>query len=218
MTGLLIKDWMLLKRQGRYFMIVLALACILSFMGSESFSSFVTSYLTFMISMFNFSLFSYDEFDNGMAFLMTLPSGRSDYVKARYTFSILLTSCGWLVGTLLRMGLYLVRFSVAEYIEILPSEPMYLLICLIYMGLAFPALIKYGAEKGRNIAFTVLAIFAIGIFMIAKAGFEIPFLKWIDRLAETNPFILLPPLAAVSVLIMTVSYALSVRIIAKKEF
>ena len=131
MTGLLIKDWMLLKRQGRYFMIVLALACALAFMGSESFSSFVTTYLTFMVSMFNFSLFSYDEFDNGMAFLMTLPSGRDDYVKARYIFSILLTSCGWLAGTILRMGLYLMRFSAAEYMEILPYEPVYLLICMI---------------------------------------------------------------------------------------
>ena len=84
MSGLLIKDWKLLKRQGRYYGMVLILVCAMIFVGSKSYSSFITSYLTFMISMFAISSFSYDELDNGMAFLMALPSGRKHYVQAKY--------------------------------------------------------------------------------------------------------------------------------------
>lgn len=219
MTGLLIKDWKVLKRQGRYFGMVLILACVLSFTGSRSFSSFITSYLTFMISMFAFSSFSYDELENGMVYLMALPSGRREYVKAKYTFSFLLILGGWLLGVLLRLTLFLIRFSLAEYLaEVLPSEPVYLLLCLIYVGLAFPALIRFGAEKGRNIAFLSLAVLAVGVYLAADRGGGILILGWMDRMSETSPAVLLLILAGACALVQLVSYRISVHIIEKKEF
>ncbi len=133
MSGLMIKDCMLLKRQGRYFIIVLVVACMMAFTGSENFSSFMTSYLTFMITIFSFSSFSYDEYDNGMAYLMALPSGRRNYVKAKYLFSILLIMVVWFLGCLLRMAFFLMRFSAADYLELLPTDPIYLPVCLKFL-------------------------------------------------------------------------------------
>lgn len=222
MNGLMVKDWMLLKRQGRYFLIVLLLACALGVTGSESFSSFVTSYLTFMITMFSFSSFSYDEYDNGMAYLMALPSGRRNYVKAKYLFSILLITGSWFLGCLLRMALFLIRFSVADYLEILPTEPVYLLICLIYVSVTFPFILKCGAEKGRNIAFMVLAVLAMSVFLVSRFGYWAPALTsvWaqVDRWAERSPMMILMPLLAVCILVMGISYLFSVRIMEKREF
>lgn len=222
MNGLMIKDWMLLKRQGRYFLIVLAFACMMAFTGSESFSSFITSYLTFMITIFTFSSVSYDEYDNGMTYLMTLPSGRRDYVKAKYLFSILLILAAWFLGCLLRMALFVTRFSAAAYLEILPSEPVYLLICLIYVGGTFPAILKYGAEKGRNIAFMVLAVVAMSVFFAARYGFWFPaltsVLKQIGRWLEIEPVMILIPLLAVCILVLGISYLCSVWIMDKREF
>lgn len=222
MTGLMIKDWLLLKRQGRYFVIVVVFACIISFSGSESFSSFVTSYLTFMITMFSFSSFSYDEVDNGMAYLMALPSGRRDYVKAKYLFSILLIAGGWFAGCLMRMILFLIRFSVADYLEILPSEPIYLLFCLVYISGGFPVILKYGAEKGRNIVFMTLALFAAGVFMIVKFRLTVPVLtsaalKMIQW-SETWPMMVLILQLAACILILWISYLSAVQIMEKKEF
>ena len=222
MSGLMIKDCMLLKRQGRYFIIVLVVACMMAFTGSENFSSFMTSYLTFMITIFSFSSFSYDEYDNGMAYLMALPSGRRNYVKAKYLFSILLIMVVWFLGCLLRMAFFLMRFSAADYLELLPTEPIYLLVCLIYVSGTFPAILKYGAEKGRNVAFTVLAFLAIGVFMIARFNPRIPVLRSVSaeigQCLETSPLIVLFSLRAVFVLVLTVSYLCAVRIMEKKEF
>lgn len=222
MSGLMVKDWMILKRQGRYFIIVIVIACMMAFTGSESFSSFVTSYLTFMITMFSFSSFSYDEYDNGMAYLMTLPSGRRNYVKAKYLFNILLITGTWFLGCLLRMALYLIRFSVAEYLKILPSEPVYLLICLIYVSGTFPIILKYGAEKGRNIAVTILAVVAMSVFLVSRFGYWAPPLTsvWeqIGRWTERSPLMVLMPLLAVCILVIWISFLVSVRIMEKREF
>ena len=56
MKGLLIKDWKLLKQQGRFYLIVLLLAVMMLISGSKSYASFVTSYMTFLVAVGNFLL------------------------------------------------------------------------------------------------------------------------------------------------------------------
>lgn len=218
MSGLLIKDWKLLRRQGRSYGFALVLACAIVFFSTADFSSFVTSYLTFMISMFAISSFSYDEFDNGMVFLMALPSGRKNYVRAKYLFSLLLITGGWLAGVVIRLILYLVRFSLEEYLEILPLEPVYLMVCLIYVGCVIPIMMKCGVEKGRNIAFFVLAVIAFGIYLTAKTGLLFAAGLVFDWLSQIPPFMVSVLLLGICALVFSVSYLISVRIILKKEF
>ena len=146
MTGLLLKDWKLFRRQGRYYGFVLILACAMAFIGSKDFSSFITSYMTFMIAIFSFSSFTYDEYEDGMAFLMALPSGRRDYVKAKYVFSLLLITGGWIVAVILRFGFFLIRYSAAEYLELLPVEPVYLLMT----GMLFSGPYEIRSGKGAG--------------------------------------------------------------------
>lgn len=218
MKGLILKDWKILRRQGHHYGMVIFLMCIIAFVGSKNFSSFITSYLTFMITMFAFSSFNYDEYENGMAFLISLPSGRKGYVRAKYMFSILLIFGGWLLGALMRMIFFLIRFSSAEYLEILPEEPIYLIICLIYISCTFPALIKYGAEKGRNIAFLTLAVLGIGAFFVSRLKLSVPVFTWFLALFEKTPFAVELFLFGVCIVFLCISYGLSLWIIKKKEF
>lgn len=219
MTGFLLKDWSILKRQGRAYGFVLAVAVLLAFVGSKNYSSFISSYLTFMIAMYSFSSFNYDEYENGMAFLMALPCGRRDYVKEKYIFSILLVTGGWTVGILLRTALFLIRFSLAEYLEILPTEPVYLLIAFLYVGCGFPLVIKYGVEKGRMLSFGILAVMLVGIFLLARYYKVItPAITLINRIYKFSPF-LLPVCALVAcALILGISCRISLKIMEKREF
>ena len=218
MTGLLLKDWKLFRRQGRYYGFVLLLACAMAFVGSKDFSSFITSYMTFMIAIFSFSSFTYDEYENGMVFLLALPSGRRDYVKEKYVFSILLITGGWAVAVLLRFGFFLIRYSAAEYLEILPTEPTCLLLALIYVECSFPVIIKFGSEKGRAIVFGGLAVIGAGVFLLVKSGIILPVFSTIDQLSETAPVPLLAGSLAVCALIIWISYQVSLRFMEKREF
>lgn len=218
MKGLILKDWKILRRQGHHYGMALLLICAIAFVGSKNFSSFITSYLTFMITMFAISSFNYDEYENGMAFLISMPSGRRGYVSAKYIFSILLIFSGWLLGSLIRMVFFLLRFSAAEYLEILPEEPVYLSLCLIYISFVFPVLIKYGAEKGRNIAFMILLVVCIGAFLISRLKLLVSVFAWFFALLEKTPFAAALFLLGICIAVLSISYGLSLWIIKKKEF
>ena len=79
MKGLLIKDFKLLKGQKNFFFIVCLVGVML--MVTSASPSYVISYMTFVFSMFTLSSVSYDEYDNGLAFLFCLPVTRKKYVR-----------------------------------------------------------------------------------------------------------------------------------------
>ena len=71
MKAMLIKDWKLMKGQKQF---VFILCIFLAVFGATSNNlGFLISYMTLMATIFSISTISYDEFDNGNAFLFTLP-------------------------------------------------------------------------------------------------------------------------------------------------
>ncbi len=51
--------------------------------------------------LFTLSTISYDEFDNGNAFLFSLPITRAGYVVEKYCFALILALSAWTISTLL---------------------------------------------------------------------------------------------------------------------
>ena len=52
---------------------------------------------------------SYDEFNNGLSYLMTLPTTKKDYVREKYLFGFLLSGMTWSLTTVLLMIFNLVK-------------------------------------------------------------------------------------------------------------
>ena len=69
MKGLFVKDIELMKQQKQFFILVVVMEVILNLAGSGS-VSFATGYFTIVTAIFAITTISYDEFDNGLAFLM----------------------------------------------------------------------------------------------------------------------------------------------------
>ena len=70
MKGLLIKDFRLLK--GQVYFLLIVTVCVIVFMinGSEAFG---VAYVCSMVALLSLTTVSYDEYENGSAFLFTLP-------------------------------------------------------------------------------------------------------------------------------------------------
>lgn len=218
MTGLLIKDWKLLKNQGRFFLFMLVIAVTVILAGPEGYSNFMTSYMTFVFSIFVLSTLSYDSYDNGMAFLMSLPVSRKTYVREKYVFGLLMVFSSWMITVSLRLAVYSVRFSQAEAWELFPADLVYLVIVLIFIGYSLPVRMRYGSEKGQMISFAVLGVLAftfVGLVRsdqgrILLSSFQSDFAvppKWIGGV-----------LLLCCALFWGISYRISVGIMEKKEF
>jgi|InofroStandDraft_1065614.scaffolds.fasta_scaffold16777_5 hypothetical protein len=214
MKGLLIKDWKLLKNQGRFFIVIIMISILISLFGSRTYSGFTTSYLTFALSMFILSTLSYDNYDNGMAFLLSLPISRKIYVKEKYLFALFLTFGFWLIFFLIDLLVFSIRYSSRESLQILCQSPVYLALILLFLSYSIPLHLKFESEKGRMMSFGILGLFSLGIFCIVRLGM----LAALQQILTESLSMIIGASAVFCLLSFGISYRISVKIMEKKEF
>ena len=107
MKGLLIKDLKLMKNQKNFFLVILVVIAFLA-AGSDDLS-FPMGFTAFIGTLFTLSSISYDEFDNGNAFLFSLPITRKQYVLEKYGFGLLLGIGSLLTAVCLLSAVRLVK-------------------------------------------------------------------------------------------------------------
>lgn len=217
MLGLLEKDLRLTLTRKQTLLIFVVAALV---MGMTMDGSFLVGYLTMLATITAIGTISYDEFDNGMAFLMTLPSGRKTYVLEKYLFSLLLAAAAWCVGLILYAVMSAVRHSAIALGDELPMLLAILPVLYLSAAVMIPLQLKYGSEKSRLALFVLFGVAAI-LFVGVRNGFggAVPSPDGlIMALSGLSPAVVLLSLTAVCALLALASYLCSVRIMEKKEF
>ena len=218
MKGLLIKDFKLLKTQQKFFLLVLFIAIAVE-MFSGSSSSFLIGYRSFMAILFTLSSISYDEFDNGNAFLFSLPITRKSYVIEKYGLGLILGSSFWAFGTLI---VILKEVIANKYISIDTIVAAFSILPVIFVILAvtLPFQLKFGGEKGRiAMISTLVIVFMVGIIMTKTANaLNINLGSLFIQIATFNKAVLILSIICFTLLALFLSYRISLSIMKKKEF
>lgn len=221
MKGLLIKDFMLLKNQKSFFIVILVMAVCFSGTGMDS--SFLVSYLTFMFSLFTVSLISYDEYENGYSYLFTLPVSRKDYVREKYCFGGILSLGSWCVGILLTLVseslLHLPKTM--EWTQWWITSAVCLCVSWIFLAIMIPIRLKFEGEKGR-LALPIMAgaIFC-AVFLISKLdkSMQLQLVEGIvSRLNHMGSTAITVTILCVTVVFLMISYQISLAVLKKREF
>lgn len=147
MKGLLIKDFRLMKVQKSFFLLITVIG-VWGTLLSENVTSAI-GFLTFVMSLFSVSSISYDEFDNGNAFLFSLPITRTTYVVEKYCFGLILGLGAWTVFTLLALVSNGFR-RILPTGELMISAAMILPMFLVILAVMLPIQLRFGGEKGRD--------------------------------------------------------------------
>ena len=221
MKGLLIKDFMLMKVQKNFFLLIAVITIwICGFSDDVSFTSgFTSGFLTFVVSMFALSTISYDEFDNGNAFLFSLPITRRGYVVAKYCFGLLLVCSSWILSTLMIIAAVLLKGKSLS-IDFMMNVFLVLPVILIMLAIMLPFQFKFGGEKGRiAIIATVGLLFVLGN-IVAKAArlLHIDLVAIFNNLPTLSMGMWVAVIIAAVVISLSVSMKISVSIVNKKEF
>ncbi len=215
MKGLLIKDFHLILQRKQTLFLFIALAFVLGF---TMHGTFIVGYLPFLFAILAISTISYDELDNGYAFLMTLPIDAKVYVKEKFIFCFFFVTISW-IGSVI---LYAVSNSIKEipmdFISIFPELFTFLFMGYCVCALMIPIQIKFGLEKSR----IVMALFGAFVFLIAfiiKNAIPMDSLRqltnYIDGL-QTHVIVL--ALLLVTVCMDCSAYLFSIKAMASKEF
>lgn len=216
MKGLIIKDLCVIKNQMKSLLLVLALFIFLSIANKDA--TFVLFLIPFYMIMILITTFSYDEFNKWECYCNSLPLSRKEIVKAKY----LLFNASSLVVLVLGV---LASFIIPNFIENTTFESIYASIigvafgiCLV-ISLLIPFYYKFGSQKGRIMLFLTVAILALLIGTITSLDVfnNIELMNIINSLNNLSLGMFTLLLIIVTIIIMTISYYISVKIYSNKE-
>ena len=220
MKALFIKDWKLLKNQGKMFGAVLVFYGLLAVM-DNSMGQSILGFFPFLFGFFTISTVSYDEYQHGMAYLMTLPVRRETYVQEKYLFAMSLAGAGSLLVLVLELLYQVIVHPVmtnAAMWEILSSTCFMIPVVILFLALALPLNLKFGSEKGRSLfSGMMLGIFFGGIVIVKKVKGS-SLLEQMQTLMQEKGLVLGIAGIVIYVVVLAISYRISVRIIEKREF
>lgn len=181
----------------------------------------ILGFFPFLFGFFTISTISYDEYQHGMTYLMTLPIKRKTYVTEKYLFAMTLTGAGSLLIFILEL-LYSVimyrRMTEVVMWEILSSTCFMIPVVILFFALALPLNLKFGSEKGRTLFSGMMFGFFLGGIVGVKKLKRAFLPEQILTLLQVKGLLLVTAGILIYVSALVISYRISVRIIEKREF
>lgn len=210
MKGLLLKDIGLLKNLKVMIAFYFILGAIFSFTNTQFILG--TCYVAVFSGMLGIGTLSYDEYDNGNAYLLTLPITRKEYVLEKYilTFSCLLS--GVCCITLWICIVSMIRQYSFE--NVLTELLVAVMIATLITAITLPVQLKYGAEKSKLALLIIAILVGICSAMILK-NIDVTTWHLLQYLTPLKMNLIAVIIVGIGVLI---SFAISVKIMEKKEY
>lgn len=210
MIGLIVNDLYLTVKNCRVYFIFTAVFVVCTFVERLNFIdaviSFYIIYSYLLIAMIPMTLYALDERDRWLAYSMTLPVSRQEYVSGKYIIGILFTAFNTVVWLITRIAATINAAHVIPGQEPIPLSSV-LALSLLVPALSLPAAFKFGSAKSRVVTIFFIVACAVIVANLSSSGFSI---KIDDGLLTALMYIL--PL-----LLFAASWVLSVRIYNKKE-
>ncbi len=218
MKGLLIKDCKLMKNNAKFLILIILMS--IGFAAGMKNSFFAIGYATALISVFSVNTIAYDEFDNGMPHLFSLPVSRKMYVKEKYIFAVLISVIGMTIATMISFGVSLFlkeQYGIKEWVGILTLS---MFVVILIQGVILPVRMKFDSEKHKMamiVVFGMMAAVVGALFWLAeRCGIDLDAV--FDRVLITNVWITFMVVMLIGVGFMFLSYKLSVGFMEKREF
>ena len=210
MSGLILKDLLVLRKQGKSYLLIIGIYMVLAFVGVFDYSILSTMMvvLTMMLPM---ATFSYDELARWDKFAAAMPVGRSGIVKAKYLIALAVIGGAGLLCFVVNIIVAMIDHE-AQLGALMAALGGSLGAGLLINAAILPLLFKYGAEKSRSMMMVVMLVVFILVFGLITIAGEGGF-------ALTNAMTaVIPWLAALLVLGgFVVSYRISQKLYAQKE-
>lgn len=218
MKGLLVKDFRLMKGQKNFLVLLFIMIAFVFISGMDA--SFFMGYLPFLLMIVAMSTITYDEFDNGMAFLMVLPISRKLYVQEKYLFGGVLGFTGLASAFVLFLISEINKGSSMTFTQYVLLFLCFLAFVILFLCLMIPIQLKFGSEKGRIVLFIIFFGIIGMVYLVSKITDKIPAqVIEVFRGIQKLPFGILAALAVgIYILALFISLKISLGIMEKKEW
>lgn len=219
MKALFIKDIRIILKQQRVLICAFfAVITILAFATDNS--MYAVAFVLFLVPTMMLTTISYDTFENGMSYIMSLPVSVKDYVAEKY----ILTVASSLIFNIMATILINVVLSIGKGVGIMPLElivnaMLAQFMVLIYISLVLPVDIRFGTDKGMIIVVLMAVVIGAAGPMLGNINVDSGLMYKLSESEITsvpvNTALLLMSVGGVFVI---VSYFISVKLMKQMEY
>lgn len=209
MTGLIIKDFLILRKTLRTYLFIMIVYTAIAFSGVWT-ADIVGVLMVVVLMMLPMNIFAYDKQCQWDTYGLALPVGRTKTVAARYLCVLLLCVFSVALTALLGAALY-VAGRMEEPTEFMVTCSVMGLMSMLVNAIMLPFLYKFGPERARMMFFGIMG----GIFLLfAVILLPLGGLDWLKSLEIVEPTfaqaIIVPAAAALAGLVLlALSFLLS---------
>jgi len=207
MKGLLLKDFYVLKRQGK---ILLPLMLFYLFYTFATKSTAMLGTMLILLSiLMTITTLAYDEKANWDKYALSMPVSRKAVVISKYLFSLIMILISLLVIVPVAVLLTLLTPDIVlnEALTVLLSITA---VATVIFAIQLPIMFKFGVEKGRLLMMIVFLAPTFLAMYLPKSGLPAPSAELLKTLAYTSPLII--------VILLLISVKISLKIYQSKEF
>ena len=176
MKGLLLKDFYLIRRYIKTYLLILVVYGALS-IAQKNFA-FISGVNVALFAIMPINTLSYDGACNWNSYALSAPSSRKAFALEKYVFALLLSLIG--IAITLTVGTIIVLGSAGEvsWGEIFGAMIGQIAATILSTSLTLPAAFKYGPEKARYITILVFMIPFLGVMALSQMELALPALPW----------------------------------------
>ena len=215
MAGLIEKDMRLLWCNKLSVIVFVVFAVILEVSVK---GAFILGYLPFSMCLLMMNTIAYDEMDKGYQFLLTFPIDRKTYVREKYVLTLGMGVLSWGVAMVIYFVIKMIQGERLDMSMELPVTLSFLPVIALFILFMLPLQMKFGMEKTRIVmAGTCGAAGACILGFTKSIGLD-TINDWMELLYQMSGWVLLGIVVAVVVLLIAVSYRISIGIMKRKEF
>ncbi len=165
MKGLLLKDWYVMKKYCRSYVVIAVVFIAVSLVSDEN--MFFIFYPCLLCSMIPITLLGYDERSRWVQYSGSLPYTKAQFVCAKYLIGliaqiVMLTVIGIAQGIKMSAG---GNFLPDDFIVLMS---LVLIMSTFASSITLPFIFKWGVEKGRIAYYVMIGLVCAAGFLAAK--------------------------------------------------
>ena len=169
MTGLILKDFLILRKSLRSYLFMMIVYAAIAFTGVWS-ADIVGVLMVVVVMMLPMNVFAYDKQCQWDTYGLALPVGRTKTVAARYLCVLLLCLFSVALTAVLGVALYTAG-RVEEPVEFMLSCSVMGLMAMLVNAIMLPFLYKFGPERARMMFFGIMGgIVLLAVLILGPLG------------------------------------------------
>ena len=218
MSGLLLKDALVMRKNIRFYAVFLLIYFGLSLLKIFE-MTFVISFSSVIIMMLPISCFSVDEAAKWDRFCRSFPLPTRTIVGARYLFTVIILLVMAAFSGVCAVLLDLLHIGDVPLIENIGATLGSLGAGLLIVDILLPLCYKLGPERARPYLLAVLLIPFVAVFLLLRFGSDLGLnLEFLNQIPETSALGIIALIPLAGLLGLLLSFLISCRIVDRKEF